>query len=146
MAVSSVSNMISLQKSQLIQSLAQQSARTRSEGGAESRRAWLAAQGAEGGQNLPRLPQVPGINDQPGAEESVVLFDPIDPALSPDNINALLLEMQTQQASLDTTLLLGGSAAGPGGRTLVDYLTSSDAVITDAANDDAAPHEVETLT
>ncbi len=68
------------------------------------------------------------------------------PALSPDNINSLLLEMQTHQASLDTTLLLGGSAAGPGGRTLVDYLTSPDAVITDATNDDAAPHEVETLT
>lgn len=136
MAVSSVNNLISLQESQLIQSLAQQSARARTETGAENRRAWMAAQGAEGGQNLPPLQELPGADDQLAAEAAGTTFEPIDPSFSPENINALLLAMQTQQASLDTTLLLGGSAAGPGGRTLVDYLTSPDNVASDAANDD----------
>ncbi len=145
MAVSSVNNLISLQESQLIQLLAQQSARARTEGNAENRKAWQAAQGAESGQNLPGQPKAPGINDQPAADEPLAAFEPIDPALSPDNINALLLEMQTQQASLDTTLLLGGSTAGPGGRTLVDYLTSPENIAADAANDDGALSGTETL-
>ncbi len=133
MAVSSVNNMISLQESQLIHMLAQSPARARAEDSAENRRAWMAA----GGQNLPVGMELPGTKDRGTAETVPALetWEPIDQAFSPDNINALLLAMQTQQASLDTTMLVGSSSAGPGGRTLVDYLTAPDTAL-DAANDD----------
>ncbi len=137
MTVSSVNTLISLQESQLIHMLQQQTTRAKTEAGAEQRRAWLAS----GGQDLPGAVAQPGTNDP--ADDSAVKvgvastpWEPADPALNPDNINALLLSLQTQQASLDTTLLLDGSSAGPGGRSLIDYLTDPENRSVDAANDD----------
>jgi len=138
MNVSSVNSVISLQESQLIQMLHQQVARSRVDSDAEQRR----AQFALAGQNLPSADNQVGVNSQSEGsartEASSSYSQPLDPAMSPENISALLLALQTQQASLDTTLLLGGSAAGPGGKTLVDYLTSPETVANDAANDDNA--------
>jgi len=136
MSVSSVNNLISLQESQLIQMLHGQPARTKAEAGTENRRAWMAA----GGQNLPgaegmKSPAAEGVETAPHEAEAAAM-EPIDPALSPANITALLLAMETQQSSLDTTLLLSNSGTGPGGRTLVDYLTSAE-TLSDAANDDS---------
>ena len=135
MALSSVNNMISLQESQLIHMLEQGPARARVEDNAENRRAWMAA----GGQNLPVRTEVPGTNDRSIAQAAVApeTWEPLDPAFNPENINALLLAMQTQQASLDTTLLVGNSSTGPGGRSLIDYLTAPENAL-DADNDDTA--------
>lgn len=133
MAVSSVNSMISFQESQLIHMLAQAPGRARTEDSAENRRAWLAA----GGQNLPAPLEGGGMKD-PAVHHALpqdTPWEPIDPAFSPEYINALLSAMQTQQASLDTTMLVGSSSAGPGGRTLVDYLIAPEAA-PDAANDD----------
>ena len=136
MSVSSVNSLISLQESQLIHMLHQQTGRSRVDNGTEQRR----AQFALAGQNLPGGDSHAGTNGQSEgparAEASHSYSQPLDPAMSPENISALLLALQTQQASLDTTLLLGGSAAGPGGKTLLDYLTSPQTVASDAANDD----------
>ncbi len=138
MTVSTVNNLISLQESQLIQMLHQQQARARTDTGAENRRAWMAG----GGQNLPGTADRAGAEDPaPSAQPTLAApsaWEPADPALSPDSINALLLALQTQQASLDTTVMLDGSTAGPGGRTLLDYLSDPDTLTTDAANDDDA--------
>ena len=84
------------------------------------------AQTTAGGQNVPSDGtdgQTGATADQAGVSDATT--QTMDPNLSPENISALLLELQTQQASLDTTLLLGGSTAGPGGKTLVDYLNTS---------------------
>jgi len=133
MTISGVNNLISFQESQLIHMLQQQPSRAKTEAGAENRRAWLAA----GGQNLPGAEKV--SSDVPDSKETsgppTTAWEPIDPDLSPENINALLLAMQTHQASLDTIALVGSSTSGPGGRTLVDYLTAPDTVINDAANE-----------
>ena len=145
MTVSSVNNLISFQESQLIQMLQQQAARARADAGAEHRQAWMTS----GGQNLPGADATAAPADQsptPRSESAAIAaWEPSDPSLSPDNINALMLALQTQQASLDTTLLLDNSTAGPGGRTLVDYLTDPDAVTADAANDDDAQNIAQPL-
>lgn len=138
MTVSTVNNLISHQESQLIQILHQQQARARTDTGPESRRAWMAG----GGQNLPGADDRAGPDDPaPSAPQTPALpsaWEPADPALSLANINTLLLALQTQQASLDTTVMIDGSAAGPGGRNLIDYLTDPDTVAADATNDDDA--------
>jgi len=138
MSVSSVSSLISLQESQLIHLLHQQTTRARTDGSAEQRR----AQFALAGQNLPGADIQTSPKSQTEtagqSDPSASFSQPLDPAMSPDNISALLLALQTQQASLDTTMLLGTSAEGPGGRTLLDYLTSPETAANDAANDDGA--------
>ncbi len=135
MSVSSVSSLISLQESQLIQMLHQQTARAKADGSAEQRR----TQFALAGQNLPGAdPEITNVQPESTTQtEPQTSYTPVlDPAMSPENISALLLDLQTQQASLDTTMSLGGSAAGPGGKTLLDYLTRPEAIVNDAANDD----------
>jgi len=136
MGVSTVNNLISLQESQLIGMLHGQSARARSDASAENRRAWMAA----GGQNLPgadgaKLPD-PAPPETIGEDLMRPAPELLDPQFSPEHIASLVLALETQQASLESTNLLSGSAAGPGGRSLVDYLTSPE-IISDAANDDA---------
>jgi hypothetical protein len=109
MSVGSVNSPLSLQESQLLQILQQQSAfRTKAQGSAQD----TDKTGTKTGQNLP------GGTDVQGSDTN------LDPELSPDKISALLLALQTQQASLDTTLLMGGAGTGNGGNSLVDYLTS----------------------
>jgi hypothetical protein len=121
MHLSSVNSPLSLQESQLIQILQQQVA-FRAKAQAPK------TEENETGQNLPAGTNAPATDQN------------LDPDLSPQKINALLLALQTQQASLDTTLLLSGSTAGPGGKTLADYLTSNNNVtqLSEAANDDTA--------
>ncbi|MBY0511130.1 MAG: hypothetical protein K2P94_13390 [Rhodospirillaceae bacterium] len=119
MSLSSVNSPLSLQESQLVQILQQQAAfRAKAQSAKPEEN--------EAGQNLPAGTNAPAIPQD------------LDPDLSPQKISALLLALQTQQASLDTTLLLGGSAAGPGGKILADYLTTNSNVsqLGDAANDD----------
>lgn len=137
MGMSTVTNLVSLQESQLIAMLHGQSTRARTDADLENRRAWMAA----GGQNLPGADPAKGT-DVPAPEGTTAtaaqtVTEPLDPQFSPENITALVLALETQQASLDTTLLLSGSAAGPRGRSLVDYLTSPE-IVSDAANDDDA--------
>jgi len=125
MSISSVNSPLSLQESQLVQILQQQAAfRAKTQG--------ASAEENEAGQNLPA-----GTN-APAGSVPVAAPQDLDPDLSPQKISALLLALQTQQASLDTTLLLGGSTAGPGGETLADYLTANSNVsqLGGAANDD----------
>jgi hypothetical protein len=121
MHLSSVNSPLSLQESQLIQILQQQVA-FRAKAQAPK------TEENETGQNLPAGTNAPATDQN------------LDPDLSPQKINALLLALQTQQASLDTTLLLSSSTAGPGGKTLADYLTSNNNVtqLSEAANDDTA--------
>ncbi len=135
MTVSGVNNLISLQESQLIHMLQQQSAKARADANAQQRQ----AQAASDGQNLPGADSQTGTNSQADAVTAApVSAELLDPALSPEKINALLLQLQTQQASLDTTLMLGGDElAGAGGKTLLNYLTAADND-KNAANDDAA--------
>jgi hypothetical protein len=135
MSISGVNSMISLQESQLIQMLQQQAAKARADAGARDRQAQVAGDG----QNLPGTDNTAGVPaDAVVATDGVDVPPPqMDPALSPENINALLVSLQTQQASLETTLMLGGSSTGPGGKTLVDYLTNPNSIGA-AANDDAA--------
>ena len=124
MHLSSVNSPLSLQESQLVHILQQQAAfRAKAQG--------VQAAENEAGQKLPAGTNAPATPQN------------LDPDLSPQKISALLLALQTQQASLDTTLLLDGSATGPGGKTLADYLTSSNNVtqIGEAANDDTAAEE-----
>lgn len=124
MSISSINSPLSLQESQLVQILQQQAAfRAKTQG--------ASAEESEAGQNLPAGTNAPA-GGAPAAPQD------LDPDLSPQKISALLLALQTQQASLDTTLLLGGSTAGPGGKTLADYLTANSNVsqLGGAANDD----------
>ena len=124
MSISSVNSPLSLQESQLVQILQQQAAfRAKTQG--------ASAEENEAGQNLPA-----GTNAPAGGAPATP--QDLDPDLSPQKISALLLALQTQQASLDTTLLLGGSTAGPGGETLADYLTANSNVsqLGGATNDD----------
>src|SRR5262249_10917827 len=97
------------------------------------------AQFADARQNLPDTAEAAPAEKYAGAgvqtQTAESFYEPLDPALSPENINALLLAMQTQQPSLDTRLLLNSSAASPGGKTMIDYLTDPDTVA-NAANDD----------
>lgn len=124
MSIGSVNSPLSLQESQLLQILQQQSAmRAKAKGAGDP-----AEPGdAKSGQNLP------GGTD---VQANTAVQD-LDPDLSPEKISALLLALQTQQASLDTTLLLGGSSAGPGGKTLVDYLTANNNVANSLVDDSA---------
>lgn len=131
MTLYGVNNGISLQESQLIQMLQQQAARARSQAG----HAHDHAQATGAGQNMPGEQNHPG-SAATGSGATVAQWQPADPALSPENINALLLHLQTQQSSLDTTLLLSGSDAGPGGKTLVDYLTDPDDVANGPTSED----------
>jgi hypothetical protein len=128
MNLSSVNSPLSLQESQLVQILQQQAAFRAKAQGAKPEE-------TEAGQNLPAGTNAPATPPD------------LDPELSPQKISALLLALQTQQASLDTTLLLGGSTAGPGGKTLADYLTSNSNVtqLGEAANDDTVEEEGLTL-
>ncbi len=137
MSVSTVNSLISLQESQLIGMLHGQPGRAQADASAENRRAWLAA----GGQNLPgttgaKMPEADRAEITRAAAVQAAV-EPLDPQFAPENITALVLALETQQASLDSTMLLSGSAAGPGGRSLIDYLTSPESV-NDAANDDDA--------
>ena len=124
MSVGSVNSPLSLQESQLLQILQQQSAmRAKAKSAGDS----AETSDAKNGQNLPG-----GTDVQADAAAQN-----LDPNLSPEKISALLLALQTQQASLDTTLLLGGSSAGPGGKTLVDYLTANNNVANSLEDDSA---------
>jgi len=125
--------------------LHQQTARSKADCSAEQRR----AQFALAGQNLPATDhELTTAQAESTAQiEPPTSYSPVlDPAMSPENISALLSALQTQQASLDTTMSLGGSASGPGGKTLLDYLTSSETIANDAANNDGttavAPNEL----
>jgi hypothetical protein len=124
MHLSSVNSPLSLQESQLVQILQQQAA-------FRAKVQDPKTEENETGQNLPAGTNAPATDQN------------LDPDLSPQKINALLLALQTQQASLDTTLLLSGSTASPGGKTLADYLTSNNNVtqLGAAANDDTAEEE-----
>ena len=73
------------------------------------------------GQNVPDATTQVGTNDQTATDGPPSL----DPALSPEAISQLLLQLQAQEASLDTTLLLGGGNPGAGGNTLLDYLNGN---------------------
>jgi hypothetical protein len=134
MGVSSVNSLVSLQESQLTQILQLQAIKARAEANAQQKQ----AQAATDGQNLPGANDQAGLNDQAVAAISQVPMEPLDPALSPENINALLQSLDAQQASLNTTTMMSGSMAGPGGKTLVDYLADPDTMTTNAANDDTA--------
>ena len=104
MAISGVNNLISLQESQLIHMQQQQSAKARADANGQQKQ----AQAAGDGQNLPGTDSQTGTNGQADATAAIAAAaEALDPALSPENINALLLQLQTQQASLDTTLMLG---------------------------------------
>jgi len=127
MTLYGVNNGISLQESQLIQLLQQQASRALG----QSAEAQDQAKAAGTGQNMPSQADTTAS----GSAVPVAQWQPTDPALNPENINALLLELQTQQSSLDTTLLLSGSEVGPGGKTLADYLTEPDAVANDASTE-----------
>lgn len=124
MSIGSVNSPLSLQESQLLQILQQQSAMR-----AKAKSAGDQAEtgDAKSGQNLPGGTDV----------RADTAAQNLDPNLSPEKISALLLALQTQQASLDTTLLLGGSSAGPGGKTLVDYLTANNNVANPLMDDGA---------
>lgn len=112
MSIGSVNSPLSLQESQLIQILQQQSAfRAKANGTANPEDSAT----ADAGQNLPGGKDIQGDSN-------------LDPDLAPEKISALLLALQTQQASLDTTLLLGGSSRSSSGNTLVDYLTANNNV------------------
>ena len=135
MTISGANNLISFQESQLIHMLQQQPSRAQAEVSAENRRAWIAA----GGQNLPGAERVSNAAEPTADSEHPIpntVWEPLDPDLSPENIDALLRARQTQQASLETTILLDSSTIGAGGRTLLDYLATSETVVNDAANDD----------
>ncbi len=130
MTLYGVNNGISLQESQLIQMLQQQAARARSQTG----HAHDHAQATGAGQNMPGEQSQTG-SAATGGGATVAQWQPADPALSPESINALLLQLQTQQSSLDTTLLLSNSEAGTDGKTLVDYLTDPDIVANEIASE-----------
>ncbi len=134
MSVSGVNSLVSLQESQLTQILQLQSVKARAEANAQQKQ----AQAASDGQNLLGANDQASVTDQAvTAALSQVPMEPLDPSLSPENINALLQSLDAQQASLNTTTMLSGSAVGANGKTLVDYLTNPDAMSTDAANDDS---------
>jgi len=125
MTISAANGAISLQESQLLYLLQQQSNKARA-----------AAQKAQNQAGATRQDLPTGTKNAAQADAAASVA--IDPALTPENITALLRELQTQQASLDTTLRLDGSGAGPGGRTLLDYLnagTTGDNLANETSND-----------
>jgi len=141
MGIANVNTLISLQESQLIHML-QRNPRSEGETTPESRRAWLQAEFAARGQNMPGVQTPPARTladrlKEVAAEPGYDMWRPSDPALSPDNINALLAAKHAQETSLDFTLLMGESITSPAGRTLIDYLTAPDLVMDDVANDDS---------
>ena len=125
MSIGSGKSPLSLQESQLLQILQQQSAlRAKAKGTPDSDE----TENTKAGQNLPPDGKAGGTDVQ--------ALDNMDPELSPEKISALLLALQTQQASLDTTLLLGSSSAGANGKTLVDYLTANNNIAYPLMDDD----------
>jgi len=143
MGISNVNTLISLQESQLIHMLHQRNPRADGEAASQNRRAWMEAEFAARGQNMPgaeaRSAPLPTLAErlrEVASEAGYDMWQPSDPSLSPEKINALLSAKQAQEASLDSTLLIGDSITSPAGRTLIDYLTAPDLVMDGAANDD----------